>query len=135
MLSPKKLKSFATKKPADEDDDEESSHAHGADGGDKEQDDKGDGDNPGDGEGDESDEAIASRVGGEVQSGKVDADLMEKLADFDPEEGNPPSWVSDEGTWNRAKKAVEPKWDEYDEPYAVVAHVYREMGGEISSTD
>lgn len=42
---------------------------------------------------------------------------------------NPASWVGDEGTWEKAKAAVKPRWDEYDEPYAVVAHVYEKMGG------
>lgn len=44
-------------------------------------------------------------------------------------EGNPPAWVDDEATWDRAKAAVEKYWDEYDEPYAVVASVYENMGG------
>lgn len=43
---------------------------------------------------------------------------------------NPPAWVADEDTWERAKDAVKKSWDEYDEPYAVVAHVYENMGGE-----
>ncbi len=43
--------------------------------------------------------------------------------------GNPPAWVDDEATWDRAKAAVEKYWDEYDEPYAVVASVYENMGG------
>lgn len=42
---------------------------------------------------------------------------------------NPPSWVMDETTWTRAKEQVRPYWDAYSEPWAVVAHVYRQMGG------
>jgi hypothetical protein len=42
---------------------------------------------------------------------------------------NPPAWVADEGTWERAKEAVRKYWDRYDEPWAVVSHVYSQMGG------
>lgn len=42
---------------------------------------------------------------------------------------NPPAWVDDEGTWERAKEAVEKYWDRYSEPYAVVTYVYEQMGG------
>jgi hypothetical protein len=49
-------------------------------------------------------------------------------------EGNPPSWVGDEATWEKAKAAVRPKWNDYDEPYAVVTHVYKKMGGSIKGT-
>lgn len=46
-----------------------------------------------------------------------------------PVPGNPPSWVDDEAAWERAKKAVEKNWGDYDEPWAVVAHVYQNMTG------
>lgn len=42
---------------------------------------------------------------------------------------NPPSWVHDEPTWERAKAEVRPYWHNYSDPWAVVAHVYRNMGG------
>jgi hypothetical protein len=42
---------------------------------------------------------------------------------------NPPAWVADEATWEKAKAAVEPYWGNYAEPYAVVTHVYENMGG------
>ncbi len=44
-------------------------------------------------------------------------------------ENNPPTWVADEATWKRAKAHVEPYWDEYEEPWAVVSYVYKQMGG------
>lgn len=44
---------------------------------------------------------------------------------------NPPSWVKDEDTWQEAKDQVEPYWDRYDDPWAVVAYVYKQMGGEV----
>lgn len=37
----------------------------------------------------------------------------------------------DEKTWKRAKKAVKPYWKKYDEPYAVIMHVYKNMGGKF----
>jgi hypothetical protein len=46
---------------------------------------------------------------------------------------NPASWIDDEDVWEKAKKAVEPKWDDYDDPYAVVVSVYKNMGGTIGS--
>jgi hypothetical protein len=46
-------------------------------------------------------------------------------------EGNPPAWVASEKTWDKAKKAVKKYWKRYDEPYAIVAHVFRNMGGKL----
>lgn len=61
-----------------------------------------------------------------------DPQLKEKLAGYDPaRDGNPPSWATDPDKWAEAEKAVKPHWDEYDEPYAVVAHVYKNMGGGV----
>lgn len=51
--------------------------------------------------------------------------------DEDELQANPPSWVADEETWERAKEEVEPDWDRYDDPWAVVTHVYKQMGGEV----
>lgn len=42
---------------------------------------------------------------------------------------NPPSWVRDEATWERAKRQVRPYWHSYSDPWAVVTHVYEQMGG------
>jgi hypothetical protein len=67
-------------------------------------------------------------IGDRVQSGHGDAHLLQLASDVD-EEHNPPDMITDEAIWEKAKKAVEPKWDDYDEPYAVVMHVYKEMGG------
>lgn len=46
---------------------------------------------------------------------------------------NPPCWVEDEDIWERAKEAVAPRWENYDEPYAVVTYVYEQMGGGFGS--
>jgi len=42
---------------------------------------------------------------------------------------NPPGAIASEKTWDKAKKAVKKYWKKYDEPWAVVYHVYRNMGG------
>lgn len=43
----------------------------------------------------------------------------------------PISWVKDDKTWQKAKAAVQKNWGDYDEPYAVMAHVYQQMGGAV----
>jgi hypothetical protein len=40
---------------------------------------------------------------------------------------NPPAWVTDEEAWERAYDAVEPYWENYDEPWAVVTFVYKRI--------
>ena len=42
---------------------------------------------------------------------------------------NPPGAIASEKTWDKAKKAVKKYWKKYDEPWAVVYHVYKNMGG------
>lgn len=42
---------------------------------------------------------------------------------------NPPGAIASEKTWDKAKKAVKKYWKKYDEPWAVVYHVYENMGG------
>jgi len=86
-----------------------------------------------DGEDDDSDEGDepevdAEEIGAQVQAGNGSPKLL-KLAKGVTEDTNPPAWVADEDTWEKAKAAVEPKWDEYDEPFAVTAAVYKKMGG------
>jgi len=110
---PKKLKQFVksqNKSPMHADEDDDKPEAYG-----------------------KSDADIAREVGAKVQDGEVDAHLMKLMDDFDPKH-NPPSWVADEDIWERAKEAVDPEGkgaDEYDEPFAVVAHVYKQMGGGV----
>lgn len=76
------------------------------------------------------DATLVDEAAEKVSSGNGDKKLMELAKDV-TEENNPPEWVASEAIWERAKKAVEPKWDDYDQPYAVVAHVYESMGGKI----
>lgn len=88
--------------------------------------------NPGD-EDEGSDEELAARAAAQIAAGKGDEKLMEMMDGYDPEtDGNPPEWVADEDIWDRAKEAVDPEGEgagKYDEPWAVVAHVYDRMGG------
>jgi len=83
----------------------------------------------GEGDSGHNDEDVdVQAIGERVQNGKGDKRLMRLAQDVD-EESNPPASITDEDIWERAKEAVEPHWDEYDEPYAVAMHVYEAMGG------
>jgi hypothetical protein len=107
----------------DEDEDEDEEKEGGEDKGDE---------NPGDEEegGDEDLAEMVASAAGRVESGDTDDELMGLIDGYDPElDGNPPEWVADEATWDKAKAAVEKKWDDYDEPWAVVATVYESMHG------
>lgn len=42
---------------------------------------------------------------------------------------NPPGAIASEKIWDKAKKAVKKYWKKYDEPWAVVYSVYKQMGG------
>lgn len=42
---------------------------------------------------------------------------------------NPPSTILDPKVWSRAKKSVKKYWKKFEEPWAVVYKVYRDMGG------
>lgn len=103
---------------------------------------------PSDDEDEESEEAMS----GEEQAPDVDAaaaeieaaetpdalDSIEVMDGYDPEvDGNPPAWVGeeDEPVWERAKEAVDPEGAgaHYSDPWAVVAHVYKKMGGVVEA--
>lgn len=72
----------------------------------------------------------------QIDRGDGDEQLMQLTDGYDPEQdGNPPAWVEDEDIWEKAKKAVEPNEDSYDNKWAVIAHVYKEMGGEVNGGD
>jgi hypothetical protein len=68
--------------------------------------------------------------------------FLECVDGYEPDDGNPPEWVSDEKLWDRAKAIVagtaHPTYEDiddqsdYDDPWAVVAHVYERMGGGIT---
>jgi len=45
---------------------------------------------------------------------------------------NPASWVADEDKWEKAKDIVKSGKKKYNEPYAVITHIYLEkLGGKI----
>lgn len=44
---------------------------------------------------------------------------------------NPPTWAMDTDIWESAKIAVQPYKARYDNPDAVITHVYKQMGGRI----
>lgn len=48
-----------------------------------------------------------------------------------PAEGQAPSWAADPDKWMKAEEAVKPHWQEYPQPFLVVAHVYKNMGGTV----
>jgi hypothetical protein len=127
MISGKNLAAFANKKPAKlvigkpvpvlEPDEEDA--PPDADAGDQEAPDP---------------ERLAQMVDEAAQDVEDEKDgMLLALCDkYDPEaDGNPPSWAVQEGTWEKAKEAVDPegKGVDFDEPWAVVAHVYKAMGG------
>lgn len=125
-MDPKKLAAFAKGgNPKDDEDTETSPDDEAAEGESEE--------GEGEEEDEESDYAIVDEVLAEMSDGKTDDELMGLIAGYDPEtDGNPPAWVTDEALWERAKEAVDPEGEgaEYDDPWAVVAHVYARLGGE-----
>lgn len=78
-----------------------------------------------------AEEYMVKEAAEEVDEGGDD-EIMELMEDYD--EGDNPSWAKDHGIWKKALKAVKPEGkgaDKFDNPYAVVAHVYKKMGGRI----
>ena len=78
-----------------------------------------------------AEEFMVKEAAEEVEEGGDD-EIMELMEEY--EEGNNPSWAKDHGIWKKALKAVKPEdegSDKFDNPYAVVAHVYKKMGGRI----
>lgn len=78
-----------------------------------------------------AEEFMVKEAAEEVDEGGDD-EIMELMEDYD--EGDNPAWAKDHGIWKKALKAVQPEGkgsDKFDNPYAVVAHVYKKMGGRI----
>jgi hypothetical protein len=58
--------------------------------------------------------------------------ILDEIVQFCIEQtGNPPAWVKNEAIWEEAKAAVEPYKKNYDDFFAVVTYVYKQMGGGI----
>ena len=80
-------------------------------------------------------------IGEMVENGEGEPELMdlaEALQDEIDAQGEeaelpvpPPAWAKSPAIWETAEKAVDPEGvgGSYTEPYAVVAHVYKRMGG------
>ena len=70
---------------------------------------------------------------GEPELYELAEELAEEIEDLGEEAENPPAWAANPDLWNEAEKAVEPagKGSKYSEPYAVVAHVYKKLGGAV----
>lgn len=60
-----------------------------------------------------------------------DPAIMQALQSEPPQEGQPPSWAADHDKWTKAEAAVKPHWQDYPDPFVVVAHVYKNMGGTV----
>jgi len=66
---------------------------------------------------------------------KEEAAAAEEAGEEAPEGfSNPPKWASNPAIWDRAEKIVDPEGEgaKYSEPYAVVANIYKRMGGGVS---
>jgi hypothetical protein len=74
------------------------------------------------------------QIGERVQDGKGDKRLMKLARSVDDVE-DVPGWAEDEDLWHKAVGMLEDRMDEFDEPAAVVVHVYQELGGEIEGDD
>jgi len=57
------------------------------------------------------------------------------LREFEETGANPASWVADEATWERAKAAADKGGYDGETYWAVVAHIYKNMGGEVIKTN
>lgn len=58
-----------------------------------------------------------------------DPEIQGKLQAEPPQEGTPPSWAPDAEKWMKSETAVKPHWANYPDPFLVVAHIYKNMGG------
>lgn len=79
--------------------------------------------------------SMARLLAEEIEEGEFDDDVMLLMEDFNPD--SMPKWVLDKKTWKKAKKIVDPEGEgaEYKDPYAVVAHLYKKMGGQFKQQD
>lgn len=129
-MDPKMLAAFAKKKGAQPT--IPASHV------DEEADDKGPVENDDAVEGnDESDAELVTRVGGLAQDGTADPAITALMQNFDSTEGCP-EWAPNQDTWNHAVELVDPDGDgdqTWDDPWLVVALVYKELGGEVDSDE
>lgn len=79
--------------------------------------------------------SMARLIAEEIEEGEFDDDVMLLMEDFNPD--SMPKWVLDKKTWKKAKKIVDPEGEgaEYQDPYAVIAHLYKKMGGKFKAEE
>ena len=69
-----------------------------------------------------------------IEKGQGDPELMELAEEVDPEDlEDAPAWALDEDLWEKAHDLSEPHFDEVAEPSELIAHVYKELGGEVDT--
>ena len=122
-LDPKKLAAFAKEEVAEgHDEDEMEALVEGAEADEDEEE-------------EEVDDAIlVEQAIAEMEETGGDEEIILVVADYDPElDGNPPTWVEEEDLWERAKTAVDPENSPLENVWAVVATVYKKMGGSFKS--
>lgn len=79
-----------------------------------------------------TDEERAAAVAARLSLGERDnEDLEDLLEEEAPTEKVRPDWARDGKLWDRALKAVQPNWKDYEDPGAVVAYAYVDMGGRL----
>jgi hypothetical protein len=71
-----------------------------------------------------------------LDDGEPDEEIVEKMQGFDFVVDDFPEWVTepeDQDKWNAAKDAVDPEGEgaKYDDPWLLIAHVYKRLGGKI----
>lgn len=69
-----------------------------------------------------------------IDDGDGDEELIALAGEIN-DENDPPEAVTDHALWEEAKKSVESKWDDYENPYAVALHVYEKMGGKFADDE
>lgn len=82
------------------------------------------------------DDAVAAQVAAQWAAGKQDSQILKLMQNYDPEMEDVPMWVANEDVWQRAMMAVDPEGmgGSYDDPYALVAAVYRKLGGKVKTS-
>lgn len=82
--------------------------------------------------GDEGDDqAIVDEAEDAMATGDRDEQLEALMDGFEPD-GPPPPWAQDKDVWDRAVLATDPDGGAHDEPWLLVAHVYKAMGGQVN---
>jgi hypothetical protein len=80
--------------------------------------------------------ALAQQIGEQVDAGQVDNQLVKLMGYYDPEHGVP-TWARNSDLWDQAEEAVDPQGHGqklYEDPWLVVAHLYKALGGKIDTS-